>query len=146
MNGESASAAPVLQPFLAQWLPVILWGAVIFTLSTSAFSAANTSRIIDPILSWLYPGISAVALGVAHAMVRKCAHFTEYAILYWLLARGPLAGRWYIAFLVCVVYACLDETHQMFVPGRTASPFDVALDSTGALFSGFLRAAVDELL
>jgi VanZ family protein len=145
MNGKSTAISGEAPSHLSEWLPVVLWGAVMFTLSTSAFSAANTSRIIDPILAWLIPGISPVSLNVAHALIRKCAHFTEYGVLYWLLAHGPLAHRPYLAFAICVAYACLDETHQIFVPGRTASPYDVALDSTGAAFGGFLTSAVNEL-
>lgn len=145
MNGDSALAETSAASRLSEWLPVLLWGAVMFTLSTSAFSAANTSRIIDPILVWLVPGISPTSLGVAHALIRKCAHFTEYGVLYWLLAHGPLAGRPYLALAICVGWAFLDEGHQIFVPGRTPSLFDVALDSTGAAFSGCLTAAVKEL-
>ncbi|MGH7781149.1 MAG: VanZ family protein [Candidatus Binataceae bacterium] len=145
MSGDSATVRAETPSLLSEWLPVVLWIAVIFTLSTSAFSAANTSRIIDPILLWLVPGISPISLDVAHALVRKCAHFTEYAVLYWLLAHGPLARRPYLALLICVAYAFLDEGHQIFVPGRTASLYDVALDSTGAVFSGFLTVAVNEL-
>jgi VanZ family protein len=130
---------------LSEWLPVIVWGAVIFTLSTSAFSAANTSRFIDPILAWLVPGISGPSLYVAHALIRKSAHFTEYAILFWLLIRGPLERRPYMALLLCVAYALLDEGHQILVPGRTPSLYDVALDSTGAAFGGFLCSAVHEI-
>ena len=80
-----------------------------------------------------------------HALVRKSAHFTEYGVLFWLLLRGPMAGRPYLALTVCVLYAFLDEGHQMFVQGRTASLYDVALDSTGALFSRFLNLAIAEL-
>jgi len=130
---------------LTEWLPVIVWGAVIFMLSTSAFSAANTARIIDPILVWLFPGLAGPSLDVAHALIRKSAHFTEYGILFWLLIRGPMEGRPYAALMLCVVYALLDEGHQAFVPGRTASLYDVALDSTGAMFAGFLHSAVREL-
>jgi VanZ family protein len=130
---------------LYEWVPVLIWGVVIFTLSTSAFSAVNTAKIIDPLLRFLIPGISAPAVAVAHALIRKTAHFTEYCILFWLLIRGPMAGRPYLALLLCVAYAMLDEGHQVFVPGRTASLYDVALDSTGALFSRFLNAAVQEL-
>jgi VanZ family protein len=130
---------------LYEWVPVLIWGAVIFTLSTSAFSAVNTAKVIDPILRFLIPGISGPAVGVCHALIRKTAHFTEYCILFWLLIRGPMAGRPYLALLLCVIYAMLDEGHQVFVPGRTASLYDVALDSTGALFSRFLNAAVQEL-
>jgi VanZ family protein len=130
---------------LYEWVPVFIWGAVIFTLSTSAFSAVNTAKIIDPVLRFLIPGISGPAVAVGHALIRKTAHFTEYCILFWLLIRGPMAGRPYLALMLCVIYAMLDEGHQVFVPGRTASLYDVALDSTGALFSRFLNAAVQEL-
>jgi len=44
-----------------------------------------------------------------------------------------------------LLYALLDEGHQMFVPNRGPSLYDVALDSTGALFSRFLHAAVIEI-
>ncbi len=127
------------------WLPVVLWGTVIFMLSTSTFSALNTSKIIDPIIRWLLPSLSAVGVSVLHALVRKSAHFFEYGVLFWLLLRGPMAGRPYLAFGLCLIYAALDEGHQLFVPGRTPSIYDVALDSTGALFSRFLIAAVAEL-
>jgi VanZ family protein len=130
---------------LGEWIPVIVWGALIFTLSTSAFTAANTSRIIDPIVRWLIPGITPASVDVCHMLVRKAAHFTEYGILFWLLVRGPMKERPYLALMLCVVYALTDEGHQVFVPGRTASLYDVALDSTGALFSHFLTTAIGEI-
>lgn len=130
---------------IREWLPVLIWGAAIFTFSTSAFSSLNTASVIEPIIRWLLPGISVAAVGVIHGLVRKSAHFTEYAILFWLLIRGPMARRPYHALAVCMAYAMLDEGHQMFVPGRTSSLYDVALDSTGALFSRFLHAAFFEL-
>jgi VanZ family protein len=130
---------------LGEWIPVLLWGALIFTLSTSAFSAANTAKVIDPLLRWSIPGITAATVEVCHMLVRKSAHFTEYGILFWLLIRGPMKDRPYLALLLCVLYAFSDEGHQIFVPGRTASIYDVALDSTGALFSHFLTTAISEV-
>src|SRR5580704_15969474 len=132
-------------PQAVDWLPVILWGVLIFTMSTSSFSALNTSRFVEPMLSWLFPLASKETITVLHALVRKCAHFTEYGVLFWLLLRGPMAGRPYLALGVCVVYALLDEGHQILVPGRTPSLYDVALDSTGAVFSRFLSLAIAEL-
>ena len=143
---KSLSVEPPELVSLAEWIPVILWGALIFVLSTSAFSAANTSRIIDPILRFLDPGITAASVDVGHTLVRKAAHFTEYGILFWLLVRGPMKERPYLALMLCVVYALTDEGHQTFVPGRTASLYDVALDSTGALFSHFLTTAIAEIV
>jgi VanZ family protein len=138
-------ASPPDQVDLRQWIPVIAWGALIFCLSTSAFSASHTATIIDPILRWMFPGISGAALDVGHMLVRKSAHFAEYGVLFWLLIRGPMAERPYLAVMLCVVYALTDEGHQVFVPGRSASLYDAALDSSGALFSHFLITAITEL-
>jgi len=130
---------------LKKWMPVLMWAMLIFFLSTSYFSFENTSRFIDPILRLLIPGASTATIALAHGFVRKAAHFTNYAILFWLLISGPMRGRPYTAFALCVFYALLDEGHQIFVPDRTPSFYDVALDSTGALFSRFLHAAVIEI-
>jgi VanZ family protein len=132
-------------PQAIDWLPVIAWGVLIFVMSTSSFSAFNTSKFIEPILRWLFPLAAPETITVMHALVRKSAHFTEYGVLFWLLLRGPMVGRPYAALTVCVLYAFLDEGHQMLVPGRTPSLYDVALDSTGALFSRFLNMTIAEL-
>ena len=145
MSAAASSTIPDPQRGNAmEWLPVLLWGVVIFILSTANFSAYYTSRMIEPILRFLFPFASAAAIAMMHMLIRKAAHFTEYGVLFWLLARGPLRGRAAVALAICVIYALLDEGHQMFVPGRTASLYDVALDSTGALFSNFLHSAVSE--
>jgi VanZ family protein len=127
------------------WLPAILWVLVLFIFSTSLFTAATTSKIIEPLLRWFFPSASLVTITLMHGLIRKAAHFTNYGILFWLLVRGPLAGRPYTALIICVLYAFVDEGHQVFVPGRTPSFYDVALDSSGALFSRFLNAAMYDL-
>ncbi|MGH7932652.1 MAG: VanZ family protein [Candidatus Binataceae bacterium] len=146
MSNEIAAESPARETSLKKWLPVVVWLVAIFILSTSVFSAANTSRIIEPILRFVLPGASVATISVMHMMIRKAAHFTNYCILFWLLIRGPLYGRPYTALLLCVCYALLDEGHQIFVPGRTPSLYDVAIDSSGALFSRFLNAAVSDFI
>jgi VanZ family protein len=146
---NSASDQGLQQAAEAQWekwMPPVLWLIVLFILSTSAFSAANTSRFIEPLLRWLLPAASPATIGLVHALIRKAAHFTNYGILFWLLIRGPMYGRPYTALALCVCYAFLDEGHQAFVPGRGPSLYDVALDSCGALFSRFLYAAISDLV
>ena len=135
------SSVAAHSPF-GDWLPAILWMGALFILSTTYFSAANTSKIIVPVLHWMFPAASMATISLMHALIRKAAHFTNYAILFWLLVRGPLARRPYAALACCVVYAFLDEGHQVFAIGRGPSLYDVALDSSGALFSRFLNAAV----
>jgi VanZ family protein len=146
MNENAIAAPHAHNPQLSEWLPIIAWAAVMFTFSTSGFTAAKTAQIITPVFHWLFPALSATSLAIINMLIRKAAHFTEYGILFWLLIRGPLRNRPYLAMAFCVVYAITDETHQLFVAGRTASIYDVALDSTGAMFSGFLRAAIGEII
>jgi len=129
---------------LRLWLPTILWMIALFVLSTSVFSATNTAKVIEPILRFLLPDASWATIALLHGLIRKAAHFSNYGILFWILIRGPMAGRPYIALVLCVCYAFLDEGHQILVPGRTPSLYDVALDSSGALFGSFLNAATSE--
>jgi VanZ family protein len=95
---------------LSRWLPVVVWAGVIF-----AFSSV--------------PSLS-TDLGTWDLVLRKCAHITEYAVLAVLLMRA--LGNEVTALFVAVAYAATDELHQAFVPGRHASPVDVAIDGIGA--------------
>src|SRR5690242_1746866 len=123
---------------LAFWLPPLLWMATIAWLSSAQFSADNTGAVLRPFFQWLLPRATDGQLAVLHALTRKAAHFTEYAILamLWFVAltreRGLSRRRaaW-AAFLVAAAWSVLDEIHQAFVPGRTSSAMDVVLDSTG---------------
>jgi VanZ family protein len=141
---DSGSIAVTAGSKVKLWLPTILWLSALFMLSTSVFSSANTSIVIVPILRFLLPGVSEPTVQILHGLIRKSAHFTNYGILFWILIRGPMAGRPYTALMLCVCYAFLDEGHQILVPGRTPSLYDVALDSSGALFGRFLNAATSE--
>ena len=44
----------------------------------------------------------------------------------------------FLVFLICFVYAILDELHQSFVPGRVASMFDIGIDGLGILISFYV--------
>ncbi len=134
-----------LPPWLRAWLPAILWSALIFFLSTDTFSAAHTGSILEPVLRWFIPSISADTIDEIHFLIRKSAHFSEYFVFSLLIYRGIRAGRqgwhwsWaFAAWFIAAVYSCLDEIHQSFVASRTASPWDSLLDSTGALVALFV--------
>jgi len=124
---------------LARWIPVALWMGLIYGGSTGAFSSEHTSRILVPLMRWLFPGISAEALELVEFVARKCFHLGEYAVLgglcSWALhRRGAPSGNWRMgaAAALCAAYALSDEWHQSFVPGRVASGWDVLIDVAGA--------------
>ena len=127
--------------FLSRYLPLLLWLAFISFASSGSFSAGNTSRIIGPLVLWLFPNTTPENLLVVHMITRKVAHFIEYAILGFLAARAfrtsPRPGirsRWFlISLTLIVVYALMDEYHQSLVPSRTGSIFDSLIDMTGGL-------------
>ena len=74
----------------------------------------------------------------------KGAHFAVYGGLGFLLCLGFLQvfeGRTKaaaISLLLASALGCLDEVHQMFVPGRFAGLDDVAADALGALVGAVL--------
>lgn len=72
-------------------------------------------------------------------IVRKLAHFTIYLILgilvYAFLRCYKIKHTLMISIIFCFVFACGDEFHQIFTPGRTARFYDVVIDTIGC-FSG----------
>jgi VanZ family protein len=109
--------------------------------SMAGFSSINTSRFIGPLLLWLFPDISEARLASIHLLIRKAGHVTEYAILAFLLRRAFVTStksfmqrNWFeLGLVIIVCYALLDEFHQSFVPSRTASLYDSAIDVVGGL-------------
>jgi VanZ family protein len=132
-----------LKNFLRYWLPVLLWMAVIFTASTNAMSASQTSRFLRPFFTWLLPSASPQTIDSLIFGTRKSAHAAEYAVLallLWRAWRKPAPGdsrKWnmreaFWIWLVAVVYAVSDEWHQSFYPSRQGSGLDVLIDGAGA--------------
>jgi VanZ family protein len=75
----------------------------------------------------------------------KLAHFVEYfffgiLICRWLLNKqNPMVRgcALFLTILIGICYGVSDEWHQSFVPGRTASIWDVCFDAMGIVASAF---------
>ncbi len=141
---------------------VITMLCVIFRFS--AADATHSSHLSEGVCIRLVREVSAIfpeqfpkekLVKVAEAIeypVRKCAHFTEYAVLgitvnlyLWMCYRMEMLSItlsiWNFiirAEIFCALYACSDEFHQYFVPGRSCKFFDVCVDSSGAFFGALL--------
>lgn len=109
------------QLFLWFWLPVLIYVAIIFGLSSQ-------SHLAPP------PG---------YAKLDKLLHMIEYGGLGFLLSRALRAtGRVRVALRVALLVVLIgavvgagDEVFQSFVPGRDSNVADWIADLTGLLFA-----------
>jgi VanZ family protein len=124
------------------WLPVLIMIGAMYYASTDIFSGENTRSVIEKLILWLRPHTSERGLMKINYIVRKAAHFIEYALLAALLFRAFRADsfirwriRWAIySLLIIICWALLDEYHQSFTRTRGGSIRDSMLDCSGALF------------
>lgn len=136
MNGQSTHYR---RETLIRYAPLFLWVCLIFFFSSPEASSEQTSRIIGPLLHFFVPNIFPETEAVIHGFVRKCAHFTEYAVLAFLAVRtfssvsyGLLRKKRFLwALLLVALTASLDEFNQSFEVSRTGSVWDVLLDIFG---------------
>jgi VanZ family protein len=140
--GAGRSLPESLGRFCRYILPLLLWMALIFGMSTHVGASPNSESLLERILGRLAPGVlaqlSAEQRDLLNYLLRKLGHICEYAILTVLavraLQRDQPGWRWQSglgAVLFSILYAGTDELHQRFVPDRTGSIRDVAVDALG---------------
>ena len=132
-------------------MSLILWMIIIFSFSSAdANKSTGTSdkvittmiEIKDKITDQETP-VSEKEIIVKNSSfyVRKIAHITEYLIL-GLLMFNTLKQfnilNIYYAIILCVLYSCTDEFHQLFINGRSGSFRDVLIDTIGILLGTYL--------
>ena len=130
--------------------------AVIFSLSGEGSSVSNSrsQQVTSTILNTLDPDRKDApvrrvdeVMDFFHPLIRKAAHYAEYASLGFLCCLGFLflsVKPWPRALcpaLICLITAVSDEMYQSTVPGRSPSVNDVLLDTAGAV-SGILAVCL----
>ena len=114
-------------------LLVFIWGNSAMPGQTSSQMSGWVGQLIRTLLPFL-------PLDTPEGMhvLRKLAHFSEFAALGfslgWLF--GMLRGgrAWFLLPVGCgVAAACIDETIQIFSPGRHCSIVDVGIDASGVV-------------
>lgn len=125
-----------------RWLPALLLAIAIFVFSatpgdelhdTYASFEATIQVVTTPAVT---PAEPATVAGSPTVDFFKMGHVIGYfglgiAVWYGLSVRS----RWSpsVALILCGLYSISDEFHQMFVPGRSASPRDILIDTLAAL-------------
>ena len=136
-------------PQLLWWVILLAWMGLIFLMSAQdgEESAALSGGIVNWLVQILLRGVEdmepdrlAELKYILTVLIRKLAHFTEYAVLAGigmglLHSYGCLSPTYSgMVWLGATLYAVTDEIHQGFTAGRAPRAFDVCIDSAGALF------------
>ena len=140
----------------------VLWIAIaavtltiwIMSLHTADVSTQQSDAIAKPMVEqatapgkWLSdvtpPGSW---LNVFSILVRKSAHFLEFALLGLLWGGLSRVKKLRAPWLYGLAVAITDEVIQYFVPGRAPLISDVALDYAGYLFGFFLIVGIVALI
>jgi hypothetical protein len=120
----------VVMPRLVRWLLLAAVAGTIFLLSAQPYIRVSNADLLD-------------------LFAHKAAHVIAYGLLA-VLAAGAFEAQFgsrtlalRLTLLVVVGYGISDELHQMLVATRHPSPFDVGIDTGGALIgllmAGWLR-------
>ena len=139
--------------FIIKLLLVMLWLGIIFFFSnsnsneTTNHSFSVTKAIVVNVLK-ITNTIKVTNIEInddnvnkiiedVHPFIRKLAHFSEYfilSILVLLMIKETRLNYFYsFTIIFCILMAILDETHQLFIDGRSANFVDVLIDSSGSL-------------
>ena len=133
---------------LYYWLPPVLWGLAVLSLSGDVGSDTNTRHL----LQWLLSGLVALKpaqIDLINFCLRKTGHVLAYGCMYFLWFRafrehadyGPWRScLWSLGF--CLFYSSTDEGRQWFYASRGASVYDVILDMSGAGLAALITGAV----
>ena len=137
-------------------LLIIINCVTIFTFSSQKAdeSSGTSSRVVDFVIKTAYKNKNLSSEEELHIReklttpVRKGAHFSVYlclGLLTYLFTRtlNNVEGKRKIGYALafCFLYACSDELHQIFVPGRSGEMRDIIIDTCGA-FTGIVIATI----
>lgn len=109
---------------------------VLFIWGNSALPGETSGEISSGILLWLSQ-LMGDAWVIGEYLLRKLAHFSEFAMLglllgwLFLLLQQKGIHRFSMPLLLGMLTACTDETIQVFSPDRGPSVIDVWIDTAG---------------
>lgn len=112
---------------------------LIFIWGNSLLPGHISGALSDWLKDLLAPLLGQGPQGGGGGLLRKIAHFTEFACLgmclRWLtgMLQKKQLRQLLFPLIIAIGVACIDETIQIFVPNRGPGIKDVLLDSAGAL-------------
>ena len=141
---------------LVSWILVLIWMITIFYLSSMDSEQSNTKskETINVVVENTIDVTNNIGItnepttkdninsivNVLNKPLRKCMHATVYFVLVILVINAfnqmhllTRVNTYLYSIIICFIYACTDEIHQLYVVGRTGQFIDVLIDTIGAL-------------
>ena len=112
----------------------LIWG-------NSLLPGASSEAVSGGVLAFIGRFLPVLLTEAGHTFLRKAAHFSEFAMLGLLYCGRHRLVKSETPFHLMgfgLAVACIDETIQIFVPGRGPGLRDVAIDSAGVLLGVLL--------
>lgn len=126
-----------------------LAATVYFIFSNSLEIARESSARSQQVMELLNSLLGRVGLGpLSEHFVRKLAHFCEFSLLgFWFMLCLRVYTRHFVRHVSWPLFfglltAVIDETIQLYVPGRSSSVKDVLLDFSGVLTGLFIALLI----
>lgn len=134
---------------IISWILLIGWMLIIFFMSHQPGEISSSqSDLVLKLFKAIGIELNNYFGQLATFIIRKTAHFSEYMILFILaynVARNYKMDKVIKVYLITFVflYACSDEIHQYFVPGRNMAFKDVLIDTFGGIV-GYIIVTIFE--
>ena len=112
----------------------LIWG-------NSMMTGLDSEAVSGGLLAFIGRFFPVLLTESGHTFLRKAAHFSEFALLGLLFCgRHRLVRNETPLHLMGfgLAVACIDETIQIFTPGRASSLIDVWIDTTGFALGRFV--------
>lgn len=122
----------------------------IFIWTNSLLPASLSSSQSGFVADILYPPFEdIIEVNKFYQIIRKLAHFTEFMLLGIVFSLFYLSiGKnkyYFITLIHGLIVAIIDETIQLFIPGRAGLITDVLIDTSGVLFGLFIIILINKI-
>ncbi|NFU57017.1 VanZ family protein [Clostridium botulinum] len=130
---------------------VIIWMIVIFNFSKDPAEVSNgKSGLVINFITVLGIDVNGMFGKMTNFIIRKIGHFTEYFVLCMLIVfslKNEVKNnkKYIISIITTFLYACSDEIHQLFVPGKSGRITDVLIDTVGGIIAILIYKGIVKL-
>lgn len=138
---------PILKLLLVLAALAFIWGHSLAPAELSSQESEWFLNLVRPVVTAVGRCLERFGVSVMPSvLVRKLAHFSEYAVLgalmYLLFSTPQKRSRGFLPAAACLGTAVVDEFLQRFAAGRAPALRDVGIDFAGACLGILLTAAI----